>query len=79
MLFFCQFSRGKLIGGQSSSDRRATISDIGEQFKAALFVYDDGLLAGSDRDLAGAVWRRLLGGRDPPEPERIELAVQYIR
>lgn len=46
--------------------------------KAALFIYDDGLL-GDDRELANAVWRRFYSCTEDPKPAEIEILVSYVR
>lgn len=78
--------RAKLVGDMSSSARTTMVNDMAEEFQVALFVYDEGLLGG-DMDLAGALWRRFFLSQPleedeelpPPDPEKIELLVKYVR
>jgi hypothetical protein len=46
--------------------------------KAALFIYDEGLL-GDDKALAGAIWRRFFQCRAEIDVEKLELLVKYVR
>jgi len=79
-------SRAKAIGDIASSVRTKTIANIAEEFQAALFIYDEGLL-GDDKQLANALWRRFflsMSERDEeevpvPDPEKILLLVKYVR
>lgn len=87
-------ARAKLVGDMAATTRSKEICDIGEEFQAALFIYDEGLV-GDDKDLANALWRRfflsqleedlLLLGDDVkdedflPDPEKIEKLVSYVR
>ena len=50
-------NRAKAIGDMSLSARSKQISSVAEEFQAALFIYDEGLL-GNDMQLANALWRR---------------------
>ena len=50
-------NRAKAIGDMSLSTRSKQISSVAEEFQAALFIYDEGLL-GNDMQLANALWRR---------------------
>ena len=50
-------NRAKAIGDMSLSARSKQISSVAEEFQAALFIYDEGLL-GNDVQLANALWRR---------------------
>jgi cytochrome b pre-mRNA-processing protein 3 len=76
--------RAKSIGDMASSARSKQILQISEEFQAALFVYDEGLL-GSDQELANALWRRFfLSMRDSeekqvPDMEKVALLVDYVR
>jgi len=76
--------RAKSIGDMPASMRSKQITSISEEFQAALFVYDEGLLAG-DKELANALWRRFfLSMRDneenqTPDMEKIALLVKYVR
>lgn len=49
-----------------------------QMFLAALLNYDEGVL-GSDRHLAGAVWRSLFDLRADVDPTNLETMVAYIR
>ena len=71
----------------STSTRAKHISSVAEEFQAALFIYDEGLL-GSDMVLANALWRRFFlsmhevdsGEESPqPDPEQLQLLVDYVR
>jgi len=76
--------RAKSISDLPSSIRTKQILDISEQFQAALFVYDEGLVGG-DKELANALWRRFfLSQRESeekqvPDMEKVALLVDYIR
>ena len=50
-------NRAKAIGDMSLSARSKQIAGVAEEFQAALFIYDEGLL-GNDMMLANALWRR---------------------
>ena len=50
-------NRAKAIGDMSLSTRSKQIAGVAEEFQAALFIYDEGLL-GTDMQLANALWRR---------------------
>ncbi|KAA0198834.1 hypothetical protein HAZT_HAZT007502 [Hyalella azteca] len=58
--------------GVRSTSKRADLEDMNSHLQTSLVSYDEGLL-GSDRDLAGAVWRRLA------DPRCLESLVSYIR
>lgn len=53
------------------------ISELSEQFQAALIAYDEGLQT-NDVVLAGAIWRRLYQQKDA-DPEHLDLLIKYIR
>jgi len=77
-------SRAKSIGEMATSIRSQKIIEISEEFQAALFVYDDGIM-GDDKELANALWRRFfLSMRESeenqvPDMEKIALLVSYVR
>ncbi|GFT85331.1 ubiquinol-cytochrome c reductase complex chaperone CBP3-like protein, partial [Nephila pilipes] len=60
-----------------SSARKKYLSEMVEQFQAALISYDEGLHS-HDTVLAGAVWRTMFGFR-PVDPHLLEALVLYIR
>ena len=70
----------------STSTRSKHIASIAEEFQAALFIYDEGLL-GSDMVLANALWRRFFMSMyelEPeqtpaPDPEQMMKLVKYVR
>ncbi|XP_045181402.2 ubiquinol-cytochrome-c reductase complex assembly factor 1-like [Mercenaria mercenaria] len=49
-----------------------------QMFLAALMNYDEGLL-GTDRHLAGALWRSLFNHKPDIDPSHLEIMVAYIR
>lgn len=67
----------KLGSGMSSSARRESIQQLAEEFRAALFSYDEGMLS-DDRVLAGALWRTFFQ-QHIIQPEQLELMVNYVR
>lgn len=70
--------RSRKLGSlASSSRRRKGLSDIAEQFQAALFSYDEGAL-GDDMLLAGALWRTFFEMK-LSNLEHLETLVEYIR
>lgn len=76
--------RAKNLADMASSVRSKNIVGISEEFQAALFVYDEGLLGG-DKELANALWRRFfLSSRDSedkqlPDMEKLAVLVNYVR
>lgn len=52
------------------------LAELGEQFKAALIGYDEGLLT-DDKVLAGMIWRRIFQ-KQCVKPVHIEALVKYI-
>jgi len=69
----------------SASLRHKNITGIAEEFQAALFIYDEGLV-GDDMQLANALWRRFFLSQKKeeentalPDPEKLELLVNYVR
>jgi len=77
-------NRAKSIGDMATSTRQKKIAAICEEFQAALFVYDEGLL-GNDLQLANALWRRFFLSMQEdeegqiPDPEKLEILVNYVR
>jgi len=79
-------NRAKAIGDMASSMRSKNIAAIAEEFQAALFIYDEGLV-GNDMQLANALWRRFFlsmkeveaDSSQLPDPEKILLLVNYVR
>jgi len=79
-------NRAKAIGDMASSVRSKNIVAIAEEFQAALFIYDEGIL-GNDIQLSNALWRRFFvsmrEARDDelsvPDPEQLLLLVKYVR
>ena len=70
--------RAKEVGEKNTAERAEAIAEIGEQFNAALFIYDEGVL-GDDIALANAIWRRLLMCRPDPDAQKLEMLVRYVR
>ncbi|XP_071804382.1 ubiquinol-cytochrome-c reductase complex assembly factor 1-like isoform X2 [Asterias amurensis] len=68
--------RGKLMGIPAVK-MRESLSRMVEQFNAALFSYDEGLLS-NDSVLAGALWRNIFVKRDI-EAEQVADMVEYVR
>lgn len=56
---------------------RKQVTELSEQFQAALVAYDEGL--SDDRVLASAVWRRLFNLDKDTDAENIEKVVHFIR
>jgi len=77
-------TRAKSIGDLAASVRSQQIIDMSEEFQAALFVYDEGLLSG-DKELANALWRRFFLSmkedeeKQAPDMEKVALLVDYVR
>lgn len=57
--------------------RRRGMEDLLQQFQAAIFAYDEGLLT-NDKVMAAALWRTLFIYEDV-DPRYLELCVQYVR
>ena len=74
------------LGDMSTSARSKHIANVAEEFQAALFIYDEGLV-GDDMSLANALWRRFFlcmheveDNESPtPDPEKLLLLVNYVR
>jgi len=79
-------NRAKAVADMASSMRSKNISAMAEEFQAALFIYDEGLL-GNDMQLANALWRRFFLSMNEmeedtvpqPDPEKLLLLVNYVR
>ncbi|XP_049856757.1 ubiquinol-cytochrome-c reductase complex assembly factor 1-like [Schistocerca gregaria] len=70
-------ARAKKLGAANPGLVREQLSEMSEQFQAAIMGYDEGLLS-DDKVLAGAVWRRFFE-RNCNNPEAVECLVRYIR
>jgi len=70
-------TRSKKLEGVLSSARKQQVGELNEQFQAAFFAYDEGLL-GSDRILAGALWRRFLMDKAAPPKQGEELLKEIV-
>ncbi|KAM8797940.1 ubiquinol-cytochrome c reductase complex assembly factor 1 [Eudromia elegans] len=68
--------RGKLMGITSAALKEDLRSMV-ENFYAALFGYDEGILS-DDHVLAAALWRNLFN-RNCEDPRQLELLVEYVR
>jgi len=77
-------NRAKSIGDMAVSARNKHIVALSEEFQAALFVYDEGLMGG-DKELANALWRRFFLSmheeeeNQVPDMEKVALLVDYVR
>lgn len=58
-------------------EMKTQVSELCEQFQAALIAYDEGLQS-NDVVLAGALWRRFYQQKDVA-PEHLDLLIKYIR
>ncbi|MGH0166525.1 UNVERIFIED_CONTAM: hypothetical protein FKN15_068999 [Acipenser sinensis] len=56
---------------------KASMKVMTENFYAAIFGFDEGVLS-DDRVLAAALWRNLFN-RQCEDPRQLELAVEYVR
>lgn len=65
------------LGYISARVKRNQISDISQQFNAAVIAYDEGMLS-DDKVLAGALWRRYFCS-ECNNPEHIEKLLIYVR
>merc|ERR1711941_78648 len=73
-------------GDEGRLVRSKQIAGVAEEFQAALFIYDEGLV-GNDMQMANALWRRFfLCMREAeedvvplPDPEKLALLVNYVR
>ncbi|XP_062445404.1 ubiquinol-cytochrome-c reductase complex assembly factor 1 isoform X4 [Rhea pennata] len=68
--------RGKVMGINSAALKEDMRSMV-ENFYAALFGYDEGILS-DDHVLAAALWRNLFN-RNCEDPRHLELLVEYVR
>ncbi|NXI58371.1 UQCC1 factor, partial [Chloroceryle aenea] len=68
--------RGKVLG-INSVVLREDLRSMVENFYAALFGYDEGILS-DDHVLAAAIWRNLFN-RNCEDPRHLELLVEYVR
>lgn len=67
----------KNIGAEHYYTAREQLTDLSENFQAALLTYDEGLL-GDDKVLASALWRRFFC-KQCCDAEQLEQMVQYVR
>ncbi|XP_063533291.1 ubiquinol-cytochrome-c reductase complex assembly factor 1 [Cydia strobilella] len=70
-------NRIKLLEGANPAIARKQVSELSEQFQAALVGYDEGL--SDDRLLAAAVWRRFYSMSEDTQVEHVERIVHFIR
>lgn len=63
--------------GANPAIARKQVTELSEQFQAALVAYDEGL--SDDKVLAAAVWRRFYSLADDVKAEHIERLVKFIR
>lgn len=63
--------------GANPAIARKQVTELSEQFQAALVAYDEGL--NDDRVLASAVWRRLFNLDQTANAEDVEIVVHFIR
>ncbi|XP_019341101.1 ubiquinol-cytochrome-c reductase complex assembly factor 1 isoform X3 [Alligator mississippiensis] len=68
--------RGKMLGIDPSTLRRSMRS-MTENFYAAIYGYDEGILS-DDHVLAAALWRNLFN-KNCEDPRQLELLVEYVR
>ncbi|KAL0832819.1 hypothetical protein ABMA28_000980 [Loxostege sticticalis] len=67
----------KLLEGANPAIARKQVSELSEQFQAALVAYDEGL--NDDKILAAAIWRRFYSLSEDAKAENIERIVHFIR
>ncbi|XP_015606318.1 ubiquinol-cytochrome-c reductase complex assembly factor 1 [Cephus cinctus] len=70
-------TRIKKLGPIATAVLNKQLTEISQQFNAAIIGYDEGLLS-DDKVLAGAVWRRFLQS-ESNDPEAVEKLVIYVR
>ncbi|GBP60804.1 Ubiquinol-cytochrome-c reductase complex assembly factor 1 [Eumeta japonica] len=70
-------NRIKFLEGANITTARKQVSELSEQFQAALIGYDEGLE--DDRALAGAVWRRFYAMSPTVTAMQVESIVSYTR
>ncbi|XP_062834814.1 ubiquinol-cytochrome-c reductase complex assembly factor 1 isoform X4 [Anolis carolinensis] len=68
--------RGKVMGIDSVS-LKESMRNMTENFYAAIFGYDEGILS-DDHVLAAAIWRNLFN-KHCDDPRELEIMVEYIR
>ncbi|KAJ7998769.1 hypothetical protein DPEC_G00208320 [Dallia pectoralis] len=68
--------RSKIMG-IAAIHRKESMKAMTENFYAAIFGYDEGILS-EDRVLAAALWRNLFN-RQCEDPRQVELMVEYVR
>ena len=67
----------KLGSGASSSARNESVKILSQEFRLALFSYDEGMIS-DDKVLAGALWRTFFQQKVVP-PQHLEKLVHYVR
>ncbi|XP_052749246.1 ubiquinol-cytochrome-c reductase complex assembly factor 1 isoform X2 [Galleria mellonella] len=67
----------KLLEGANPAIARKQVTELSEQFQAALVAYDEGL--SDDRVLAAAIWRRFYSLSGDAKAEHVEKIVNFIR
>ncbi|XP_066993047.2 ubiquinol-cytochrome-c reductase complex assembly factor 1 [Anabrus simplex] len=70
-------TRTKKLGAANLTSVKTQLTELSQQFQAAIIGYDEGLLS-DDKVLAGAIWRRFFQQKCD-HPEDIECLVKYIR
>ncbi|XP_042321574.1 ubiquinol-cytochrome-c reductase complex assembly factor 1 [Sceloporus undulatus] len=68
--------RGKVMGIDSVS-LKESMRNMTENFYAAIFGYDEGILS-DDHVLAAAIWRNLFN-KHCDDPRKLEIMVEYVR
>ncbi|XP_010866040.1 ubiquinol-cytochrome-c reductase complex assembly factor 1 isoform X2 [Esox lucius] len=68
--------RSKIMG-IDAIHRKESMRAMTENFYAAIFGYDEGILS-EDRVLAAALWRNMFN-RQCEDPRQVELMVEYVR
>ncbi|XP_078508321.1 ubiquinol-cytochrome c reductase complex assembly factor 1 [Lissotriton helveticus] len=68
--------RGKVMGIDSTA-LKSSIKTMTENFYAAIFGYDEGILS-EDRVLGAALWRNFFN-KQCEDPRQLELMVEYVR
>ncbi|KAL0978841.1 hypothetical protein UPYG_G00176410 [Umbra pygmaea] len=68
--------RSKIMG-IDAIHRKESMRAMTENFYAAIFGYDEGILS-DDRVLAAALWRNIFN-RQCEDPRQVELMVEYVR
>ncbi|XP_053603316.1 ubiquinol-cytochrome-c reductase complex assembly factor 1 [Plodia interpunctella] len=67
----------KLLEGANPAIARKQVSELSEQFQAALVAYDEGIE--DDRVLAAAIWRRFYSLSPDTNAEHVEKIVKFVR